>query len=297
MFDKVWKIFLMVVVTGLLVGGVGYWATREKKRDLGPALYLVADNVSRQFSQSIPVESDVNHVLFLVVQRRDRDEEVKFRGMLTEDVKEKAQYHVKTWDDVIKMLPTVSEWIMKNVPGVAPNEPPDTIEDARKAVRFLAVSNVKIDGVLLARVTQFEQGDHGLGSRITIEGEFHNLKTGKQRDLPKVTDGIDSSMDYRYLSNRIAEMSFFGRFLAWFVVAAGVPFLLKAPIAALTSKRRNELNATLLGGLTLFDVFLGWVLIVALGYGWGSVLVLALLAAGMGWYNHDAVEYIDTHLR
>jgi hypothetical protein len=297
MFDKVWKIFLMVVVTGLLIGTVGYFVTRPPVRKMGAALSLVADSTIEQFSSSIPVESDMNHVLFLIVQRRERDEEVQFRNQLAERVKDKAQYHVKTWDDILKMLPTWAEWANKELPGTPGNEPPDTIEDARKAVRFLAVSNVKIDGVILARVTQFEQGDHGLNSRITIEGEIHDLKSSKRRELPKVTDGIDSSMDYRYLSNRIAEMSFFARFLGWFVVAAGMPFLLKSPIAALTSKRRNELNASLLGGLTLLDVFLGWVLIASLGYGWGSVLVLALLAAGMGWYNHDAVEYIDTHLR
>lgn len=296
MLDKMWKIFVMVVAAGLVIGVIGYFVTREPKRKMGEALALVADSTIDQFAASIPVESDMNHVLFLVVQRRDRDEEVQFRNQLSERVKDKAQYHVKTWDDVIKMLPTLSEWIMKNIPGVASNEPPDTIEDARKAVTFLSASNVKIDGVILARVKQFDQGEHGLHSRITIDGEIHNLKTGKKRELPAVTDGIDSSWDYRYLSNRIAEMNFFGRFLAWFVAAAGIPFLLKTPIAALTKKRKNELNAALLGGLTLFDVFLGWILIVSLGYGWGAVLVLAVLAAAMGWYNHDAVEYIDTHL-
>src|SRR5207244_2147134 len=121
-------------------------------------------------------------------------------------------------------------------------------------------------------------------------------KSGKQRELPKATDGITSSADYRYLSNRLSEMSFFARFIGWFAVSATLPFLLKGPIAAATRKRRNELNASVLAGLTLVSVFLGWVLIVSLGYGWASVLLLVVLAAGMGWYNHDAIDYIDRHL-
>lgn len=293
MLDKLAKIGVIVVAAGLVVGVVSYFVMREAPRTMPAVLEEVAKKASRDFAEAVPVERDVNDVLFLVVQRGGRDEERQFRDILKRDVQSTGKYRVKTWEDVQSKLRGIGKLLEQA--GLIPDEPPDSIEDARKLLKILAASNVRIDGMLLARVVDFIPGDHGLGAKVTVEGELHNLASAKTTPIPPKSAAITSALDYSYLSHRIEDVSFIGRFLGWFVMAAVLPFLLKGVVSSIVAKRRNELNAALLVGLTLADVVLGWILIASLGYGWGTFLVLAILAGAMGYYNHDAIEYIEKH--
>src|SRR5258706_3918745 len=163
---------------------------KEPVRKMPPAFEEVAGKASKDFAASIPVMRKLNDLLFLIVQRGTRDEEQQFRETLKRDVQSTVPYRVKTWQETKDKLKGVGSLLEKA--GLVGDEEPDSLEGARTAIRIFSAANVKIQGVLLLRVTDFEMGDHGLGSKVTIEGELHDLVKGTQTPIQPVTEAITS---------------------------------------------------------------------------------------------------------
>lgn len=301
-FDKLWKIVVSVSVALTLIGVVTYFVTRETKRTMTPLMEDIAHDVTQEFARELPRTRDVNTALFLVAGRGPRDEEEQFRDMLTRAVEATSKYRLVTWDEVTDQLG--ESWIGKVVSelGLTPGQQPNSFERAVKAVPHLFTANVQIDGILFVDVAEFTEGpdQDGLGARITLQGKLCSLTdkgAAKQvTETPKVSQAIESALDPRYVSYRISQQSLIGRFVVWFIIAAGLPWAGIGVVRRVVKMRKNELNGLLLAGFTVADLVVFWVLVLALGTTTGSLAGLLFTAALMGYYNYDAMDYIGRRL-
>ncbi|MCO5165054.1 MAG: hypothetical protein M9894_01635 [Planctomycetes bacterium] len=298
-FDKLWKIVVSVAVVAALIGLVAYFATREKRRTMTPLMHGIARQATQEFARELPRSRDVNTALFLVAGRGPRDEEQQFQEMLTHAVEATAKYRLTTWDEVYRQLggSLPGEFLKKT--GLAPGQAPNDLERAIKAVAHLETANVNIDGILFVDVTEFTEGPDkdGLGARIALKGQLYSLKEKKVvADGPKVSEGVESALDPRYVSYRISQQSLIGRFLLFFVLAAGLPWAAIGVVRRVAKLRRNEMNGLLLAGFTAADLLLFWVVVLALGTTGASLFGLLVTAGLMGYYNYDAMDYIGRRL-
>lgn len=301
-FDKLWKIVVSVSVALTLIGVVTYFVTRETKRTMTPLMYDIARDVTQEFARELPRTRDVNSALFLVSGRGPRDEEEQFREMLTRSVEATSKYRLVTWDEVTDQLG--ESWIGKVVSelGLTPGQAPNSFDRAVKAVPHLYTANVQFDGILFVDVAEFTEGpdQDGLGAKIALHGKLCSLTDkGAPKEVtdgPKVSQSIESSLDPRYVSYRISQQSLIGRFVLWFVVAAGLPWAGIGVVRRVAKLRKNEANGLLLAAFTVADLLVFWFLVLALGTTAGSVAGLLVTAALMGYYNYDAMDYIGRRL-
>ncbi len=298
-FDKLWKIVVSVAVALTLIGVVTYFVTRETKRTMTPLMHDIAQGVTQEFARDLPRTRDVNTALFLVAGRGPRDEEEQFRDMLTRAVEATSKYRLTTWDRVTDQLGEtyLGKFFMEV--GLTPGQAPNSLDRAIKAVPYLERANIEVDGILLVDVVEFTEGpdQDGLGAKISLDGKLYSIKEKKVvSDGPKVSEGIESSLDPRYVSYRISQQSLIGRFLLWFLVSAGLPWAAIGVVRRVVKMRKNELNGLLLVGFTAADLLVFWVLVLALGTTPGSLAGLLVTAALMGYYNYDAMDYIGRRL-
>jgi hypothetical protein len=291
------KASIVVIALGVILAIVHHF-TADTRREMPPVLKALSEDVSQEFADAIPRNRDVNELLVLVLQRGNRDEESRFKEMLKDKIKDQGKYKVSDWADVKKAFgDTFWGKIVREIPGMQPGDDPQNIAQAKKALSILATTGKHIDGVLLVTVSDFTEGDNGYKARVTCEGEIYSVDQQKTIDTIKpVTESVDSRLNYLYLHHAIASSTLIGRVVVWFLVAATLPFVLIQLVRGVVSKRRNELNLTLVVGFTLFDVFLGWVLLTSISLDLGAALVVALLVASMGYYNYDACDYIERRL-
>lgn len=298
-FDKLWKIVVSVSVALTLIGVVTYFVTREAKRTMTPLMHDIARDVTQAFARDLPRSRDVNTALFLVAGRGPRDEEEQFRDMLTRAVEATAKYRLTTWADITDQLGETAVGTFLLEVGLTPGQAPNTMDRAVKAVAHLERAGIALDGILLVDVTEFTEGpdQDGLGAKIALDGKLYSLKEKKVvSDGPTVSQAIESALDPRYVSYRISQQSLIGRFVLWFIVAAGLPWAGIGLVRRVVKARKNELNALLLVGFTVADLLVFWVLVLALGATAGSLAGLLVTAALMGYYNYDAMDYIGRRL-
>lgn len=298
-FDKLWKIVVSVAVAVTLIGVVTYFVTRETKRQLTPLMEKLAQNVCADFARELPRSREINTALFLVAGRGPRDEEEQFRDMLEDTVQATSKYRLESWERINDRLGETLVGRFLQETGLAPGEAPRTLEQASRVVHRLGDAGFAIDGILFVDIVDFTEGpdQDGLGAKITLDGRLYSVKEKKIVTEPtKVSAAIDSALDPRYVGYKISQQSIILRFLGWFILSAGLPWVGIGVMRAVLKKRRNELNGLLLVLLTLVDLALFWLLVLALGTSGGAFAGLLLTAALMGYYNYDAMDYIGRRL-
>lgn len=298
-FDKLWKIVVSVSVALTLIGVVTYFVTRETKRTMTPLMYDIARDVTQEFARELPRTRDVNTALFLVAGRGPRDEEEQFRDMLTRAVEATSKYRLTTWQDITEQLDETLVGRFLSEVGLAPGQAPNSLDRAVKAVTHLERAGIALDGILFVDVVEFTEGpdQDGLGAKIALDGKLYSLKEKKVvGDGPEVSQSIESAFDPRYVSYRVSQQSLIGRFVLWFLVAAGLPWAGIGVVRRVVKLRKNELNGLLLAAFTVADLLVFWFLVLALGTNPGSLAGLLFTAALMGYYNYDAMDYIGRRL-
>jgi hypothetical protein len=295
--DKIFKIVGGIVVLGLVVALI-IWLTRDGKRELPPVLGSLSDEVATEFAEKLPRNRQVNDLLLILPRTGNiRDEELGFRDLLKKEIMKAKKYNVRDWDDVKKKLD--DSFVGKALVslGLAPGDEPRNVEHAVGLLKYITKANQTFDGVLVVNVKEFQEGQNGLGARVTVDGEIFGVAANKTiENVPAVTRSVDSFFNYTYLHHRIESNNIFLRFFCWFLVAATLPFALITVVRGVVTKRKNELNLALIAGFTLIDVILAWILISALNLAMGTVIFLVVLLALMGYYNYDACDYIERRL-
>ncbi len=295
--DKIFKIVGGIVVLGLVVGAIVYF-TRDGKRPLPPVLEQLSTEVAGEFAEKLPRSRKVNNLLLILPRSgNQRDEELDFRNILKNKIKDARKYEISDWEDVKKNLDaTFVGKVMVQI-GLAPGDDPKNLEQAVKILPWLAKANQNFDAVLVVEIQEFKEGEDGLGAKVQVAGGIYGAQDSAPIEtVPTVVRSVDSAFNYTYLHHKIYSTSLILRFLGWFIVASTLPFALIQLVRAVVSKRRNELNLTLIASFTLFDVLLWWILIEALSVGLGMAFLMVLVLAGMGYYNYDACDYIERRL-
>ncbi len=299
MFDKLWKILVSSAALILIVGVIVYFVTREPQREMTPLMHQLAVDVSSKLGEDLPRRDDVNTMLLLMSGPQARDEQKQFAEMLTDAVYRSAKYDIKTWDEVDKSLDGgVIGWAQKKL-GIIPGMAPTTIEHAKEVLAHLDEANVKVDGALLVQIKTFDEGKDrsGLGARITVAAQIYSHNSKKMSEVPDVTREITSSWDRRYLAHTMSQQSIFWRFPLWFLLACGMPWALITVVRQVLSRRSNGWNIGLIVTFTILAVLLAWPLLFKFGIGGGTIVGALFIFLMMGYYNYDAVDYIDRKLR
>src|SRR5271170_3037104 len=99
--DKLVRIAIVVIAIGIIAGAVAFF-TREKKREMTPVLRQLSEDVANQFAETLPRNRDVNDLLLLVLQRGNRDEELEFRDLLKDRIRQAGKYKIQDWQDLKK---------------------------------------------------------------------------------------------------------------------------------------------------------------------------------------------------
>ncbi len=300
-FDKMWKFALSSLILSVVVGTVVYFVTRETPRKMTPLMHELAVSASRRVAQDLPRARDVNGVLLIVAGRGQRDEEVQFRDMVTDQITATSKYRVRTWKDVTGQLEQSLLGRFLTETGLAPGEAPTTIERADKVLRRLEAANAvsDVDGVLLVDVVDFTEGpsQDGLGARVEVEAKLWGMKASKVlAESGRVVEAVESALDLRYVRYSISQTTLLGRFFLWFALSALLPWGGIGLVRLVVRKRRNDLNVAMLALFTVLSLALFWVLVLALGTGGGSLVALLLVAGVMGYYHYDACDYIGRRL-
>jgi hypothetical protein len=295
--DKIFKIVGGFVVLGLVVALI-VWLTHDSKRKLSPILEELSEEVSTEFAEKLPRNRQVNDLLMILPRSGNiRDEELRFRDILKNDIVKARKYNVSDWEDVKKKVGDTFIGKVLTETGLVPGDDPKNLDQAVKIMKRLSAANQNFDGVLLVYVKDFDEGQEGLHAKVSVDGEIYGVAAATTIEkVPPVARSVDSVMNYTYLHHRIESMSIFLRFFGWFLVAATMPFALIQLVRAVVTKRKNELNLALIASFTIIDVLLAWILISAMSFGMGTTLFALLLAGLLGYYNYDACDYIERRL-
>lgn len=299
MKEKLGKILAGVGAVAVVVALVLYFSG-ETKREMTPLMRQMAVSVSQTFAKDLPRRPEVNTLLVLVAGRGNREEEDQFHQMLVDDVRGSDKYRVTTWPEVQDQLEEGS-WYEKFLgkSGLVPGAQPTTVAQAVPSLKYLESANVLIDGILLIRVTSFNEGpdESGLGAKIAIDADLYNHHQKKVVDqLGPLTEALDSAWDLRYMRYAMGSQSLFWRFPLWFLLCTGLPWIGIQGVRMVIRAKSNEANLGLLAILTLFDLALAWPLLFAFGAGPGVTVGMFVLLLLMGYYNYDATDYIARKL-
>ena len=160
-------------------------------------------------------------------------------------------------------------------------------------------ANVKVDGALIVNIKRFDEGpkQSGLGAKITVNAEIYSNNSKKVTEVPDVSREITSAWDRRYLAHVMDQQSIFWRFPLWFVIACGLPWALIALVRKVLNKRDNVWNIGLILALTVASMCAAWPLLFEFGASGGTIVGEVFVLLAMGYYNYDAIDYIDRKLR
>lgn len=302
MFDKAWKLALVVVAIALVVG-LTYWLfSGEERRELTPLMADLARDSAEDFATRLPRHRDVNTALLLVAGRGTRDEEEQFNRLLLDHVQRSSKYRIRTWEEITDRFGETFVGAAAQKLGLLPGQAPTSLGKAVAAVELIQKTNLDggdLDGVLLVDVQQFTEGPRqdGLGAQITLVGKLYSTRSKQVvEEVGPLTHEITSAWDLRYIRYWLSESSLLGRVFLWLLVLLGLPWALIQLVRPIVKRKRNAWNVTLLVSLTVVDVLLGWVLLTALATGGWTVLMLLAVAGLAGYYNYDACDYIERRL-
>ncbi|RMG14088.1 MAG: hypothetical protein D6731_10820 [Planctomycetota bacterium] len=295
---KAWKILGVLALVGVLGGVLAYVGYRPE-REMTALMQQVAEVVEREFKDKLPRVRKIDRMLILIPGRSPRPEERQFREQLLDTVVRSDKYSLITWDEVEERL-RGKQWtrILTEL-GMMPGEVPQTLEAAKQAMKQLDRANLEIDGVLFIEVTEFYEGDDedGFGAKIGVKGTVWSRAEGAVvAEVPPIVEAIDSRWDLRYLQHAMGRQSLFWRLPLWLLLVCGLPWGLIQVVRAVLKRRSNGLNAALLATFTLFDIALAWPLLLGFGVGPGSLVGLIFVLLVAGYYNYDALDYIERRL-
>ena len=300
MFEKLGKLIVGLLILGGVVGGIVYLVNREPKREMTPLMYQLAVKTSEDLAQALPRREDTNRVLILLQGPQARDEQQQFRRMLFDAVIGSDKYDARTWDQLRGQLNDDWRGYLVKKLGFAPEEAPDSIEKAAKALDVFEKANIEMQGIVLVKLKRFDEGKegNGLGAKIVLEAEIYSKAEGEVvARVGPIEDSIESPWDLRVLRHQMKTQSIFWRFPLWFLLACGLPWALIQLVRAVLKRRDNNWNVALLIVFTLLDLTAAWILLFAYGLGGGTIAGMVFVGAFMGYYNYDAVDYIDRRLR
>lgn len=297
--DQVWKLVLSAVLGTALIGGIGYWATRERPLQMTDLGKQLAESATADFAKKLPRAPEVSRCLLIISSRGSSDQAKQLKEMLRESIDRTGKFRLETWSDIEKQLQGNKFVQFLAALGLAPGVEPSSLEQAVKACKQLDERvNLTIDGVMFVETSLQEGADEdGFGTRIDLRGRLWSVRQDKLvSDGPVVEEKIDSRLDGRYISYTIGRQSFLGRLFMWFLASAGAPWLGITVVRAIVRRKNNVLNLAMLAGLTLFDLALFFVLVLAIDPGMLGGVSLVVVAALMGYYNYDACDYIERRL-
>lgn len=293
---------LSSLIVALIVGaGLTYYLVKEEpKREMSKVLEQLATKTAKELAQKLPRLDGFEDVLVVPVVG-GRDEDTQLKDIINNEVAAVRKYSMKDWDDIRDKLedgPLWGQFIQKI--GIVEEEPPKTLEQAQKAAKVLGTAGMNLDGVLIIKGEIDESpNEDALGARVKLTATFFNLDTGKEMKDEKVQAeyGIDTVWDLLYLTNKLEKFGFFSRVLLWIIVVCLQPWLLINLCRVVIRRKRNEWNAALLGTFTVIDTALAWPLLMALVIpGLMGIVFLILIFCLCGYYNYDAMDYIERRL-
>lgn len=289
-------IAMVLVAAG---GGIAYWLLGgESERDLNSVMQELSIRASEDFAKQLPRVQDVEDLL-VVPLVGGRQEDSRLAGIVSGAVERQRKYTVWSWAALKKNLGEGDRWgWLLDQAGIIPGQRPKTVEQARKIVSRLKTANRDIDGVLFIKC-RFDQGPRldCLGASVELTGTFYDgiKKTTVGGELTSRA-AIESAWNHLYLTHKVGTYSFLGRLLIWVLIASIQPFLLIAVARWGLKQKNNLVNMALLAGMTLVSTSLAWVLILSFGLSFMTLAVVVVMGAGLGYYNYDALDYIERRL-
>lgn len=302
------KFLIVSALLSSIVGGLTYYLTRPTGPQMTQLMRRLTEGVTAEFSTQIPVHRKVETVYLIVHGRGSRTPEQEFQAELEEAVVKSDKYNVQSWKKLEEFLQKEANknlWrqLVNKVLGDANGNitEPTSVAAASEVIKKLEEANYEpaIDGVLVVNVTEFFEGpdEDGFGAKVSVEAELWSKSEDKVvATVAPISDEITSVLDLRYLQHRAGQQSWLLRFLLWFVLSCGLPWAGIQLVRAVLKRRNNGLTIGLLVLFTGFDLSLAWPLLCSFGTGGGTLIGLGLSAALMGYYNYDAVEYINRRL-
>jgi len=304
MITKLGKFLVLALVLSGVVWGVNYWINLETPRKMTPLMHDLAHNISQEFGKKLPRDQRINTLLVLITGRGHRDEERHFKEMLVNSIIATDKYRVRTWKDVQDQLDQnnsfLSQFLTKT--NLVPGQEPTTVKDAALALTYLEKANFRpIDGIMHINVTNFTEGPNndGLYSKIALTSKItrhHGKNIELIHELEPLSHSIDSPWDSRYVSYTISRQPILARFLLWLIIVCIIPWIGINLVRFIMRRRNNNLTFALLGVLTSFGVVLAWALLLAFSLTPLSLISLLIFSGLVGYYNHDAIDYINRRL-
>lgn len=305
---KALRFIVVSLILSTVVGTATYFLTRPSGPQMTVLMRELTTSVNKEFSTKIPVHRTVGTVYVIVHGRGSRTPEAEFQETLMDTVAASNKYNVQDFKTIRKFLEAeanASIWrqLRNKFLGDAQGNivEPVSIEKAHEVIKKLDEANYEpeIDGILVVDVTDFYEGPDkdGFGAKVSVEAKLWSKQEGRVVEtVQPITDEITSRLDLRYLQHTTGEQSWFLRFFAWVIVCCGLPWLLIQVVRGVVKKRDNVASLILLVTFTGIDVALAWPLLCAFGTGGTTIFALLLAAGAMGYYNYDAVEYINRRL-
>jgi hypothetical protein len=305
---KALRFIVVSVFLSSVVGGLTYWLTRPSGPQMTVLMKRLTEGVNKEFSTKIPVNRKVETVYVIVHGRGSRTPEEEFQESLMDTIAASDRYNIQSWRAIREFLEEEAQssiWrqLRNKILGDAQGNvvEPRSIETASEVIKKLDEANYKpeIDGILVVDVTNFYEGPDkdGFGAKVSVEAKLWSKEEGRVVEtVPAISDEITSVLDIRYLQHQASQWNWFLRFFLWFVLSCGLPWAGIQIVRAVVKRRNNVASMGLLIGFTSVDVALAWPLLASFGLGGGTVIALLLAAAAMGYYNYDAVEYINRRL-
>ncbi|MDF1664108.1 MAG: hypothetical protein P1V97_20235 [Planctomycetota bacterium] len=293
---------LSSIIVALLIGGglTYYWVKDEPKRELNAVMKELSIKTAKELAQKLPRIQGFEDVLVVPIVG-GRDEDTRLKDILTNEVAAVRKYTMKDWNDIRDKLedgPLWGQFIQKI--GIVEEEPPKTLEQAKKAAKVLGTAGMNLDGVLIIEGV-FDQGpnEDALGAKVILTARFFNLDTGKELKEEEVSasNGIESAWNLLYLTHKLDSFGFISRFLLWIIVVCLQPWLLINLCRAVIRRKKNEWNMVLLTTFTIIDTALAWPLLMTMVIpGLMGIIFLVIIFGIAGYYNYDAMDYIERRL-
>ncbi|MBL4849134.1 MAG: hypothetical protein JKY65_26720 [Planctomycetes bacterium] len=301
------KFIVVSLILSTVVGGLTFWLTRPTGPQMTPLMRRLTDGVTKEFGEQVPVHRKVETVYILLNSGASRTPEQEFQAGLEEAVHKSGRYKIQDWKTIEKWLEqeankvtlrnVVNKYLMGKDGTI--NEP-TTLEQLKGVIKELDAANYPdLDGVLVVDIKEFHEGpdEDGFGAKVSVEAKLWSKREDKfVAEVGPISDEITSRLDLRYLQHNAGQTSWLLRFLLWVLISCGLPWGGIQVVRAVLKKRNNSATFTLLGLFTGVSVILAWPLLASFGTGGGTVVALLIAAGAMGYYNYDAIEYINRRL-
>lgn len=305
--SKLGKFVVGSVVVSVLLSVVAYVVSREDGPHMTPLMEQLTKTATADFATKVPRDRDISTIYLITHGRGNRDAERAFELQLREAVVESDKYRVSQWKDLEdflekeqnrSLLVRLRNLFSDNTGNFVE---PNSAERAFEIMKQLDAANYQpeLDGVLVVDVTDFFEGPDkdGLGAKIGVEAKLWSKRSGKVvAEMDRIHHSIESQWDRRYLRHKVKQWNVFLRFFLWLVICCLIPWGGIQVVRAVLKKRSNGATIGLMAGLVLINLVISWPLVFAFGLSGGTVVGMFFFAALMGYYNYDAVEYINRRL-